>query len=139
MEVDRILYIFGSFTRKKDKRKSIEQSSISAGNSPLRIPRNRPASQTYPNLVIAPRTSAYRDTKKIREIKEWECGLCKKELVEPRLLGCLHSFCTRCLQGLHQEGEAEVWSEVDGGEWHIFFNKLLFTTIIQKKINRKVF
>lgn len=124
MEVDRIFYIFGSFTRKKDKRKSVDQSSISAGNSPLRIPRQRPISQnaTSPNfsqnLNVAPRTSAYEDGKK--PIKEWDCGLCRKELVEPRLLGCLHSFCTRCLQGLHQEGEAEAWSEVDGGKMYYF-------------------
>nr|XP_012548334.1 tripartite motif-containing protein 45 isoform X1 [Bombyx mori] len=104
MEVDRILYIFGSFTRKKDKRKSLEPSSISAGNSPLRT---RPASQS---LSIAPRTSAY-DKKDV--MKEWICGICRKELVEPRLLGCLHSFCTSCLQGLHQEGACELWSEVD--------------------------
>ncbi|KAL0848863.1 hypothetical protein ABMA28_013271 [Loxostege sticticalis] len=111
MEVDRILYIFGSFSRKKDKRKSCEQSSLSAGNSPLRLPRSqRPVSQ---NLNVAPRTSAYESGRP--PLKEWECGLCRKELVEPRLLGCLHSFCTRCLQGLHQEGETEEWSEVDGG------------------------
>lgn len=116
MEVDRILYIFGSFSRKKqDKRKSLEQSSLSAGNSPLRIPRNR-FSHGCQSLNIAPRTSAYEDGK---VIKEWECGLCRKELVEPRLLGCLHSFCTRCLQGLHQEGEAEMWSEVDGGKQNL--------------------
>ncbi|XP_061708178.1 E3 ubiquitin-protein ligase TRIM45 isoform X1 [Cydia pomonella] len=109
MEVDRILYIFGSFTRKKDKRKSFEQSSISAGNSPLRRPNS-----------IAPRTSAYEDVKEVKErkrheVKQWNCGLCRKELAEPRLLACLHSFCTRCLQGLPQEGEAEGWSEIDGG------------------------
>ncbi|XP_053607558.1 E3 ubiquitin-protein ligase TRIM45 isoform X2 [Plodia interpunctella] len=102
------------FSRKKqDKRNSLGQghTSISADNSPLR--RERPTSQC---LNIAPRTSAYRDERKQKEIpKEWECGLCKKQLVEPRVLGCLHSFCTRCLQGLHQEGEAEVWSEVDRG------------------------
>ncbi|RVE50331.1 hypothetical protein evm_004997 [Chilo suppressalis] len=99
---------FICFTRKKqDKRKSLEQSSISAGNSPLRGPRlQRPISQ---NLNVAPRTSAYKGV----EVKGWECGLCRKELVEPRLLACLHSFCTSCLQGLHQEGEAEEWSEVD--------------------------
>ncbi|XP_060801366.1 E3 ubiquitin-protein ligase TRIM45 isoform X2 [Amyelois transitella] len=104
------------FSRKKqDKRKSLgqAQTSISADNSPLH--RERPTSQC---LNIAPRTSAYDDGKK--EVpKEWECGLCKKQLVEPRVLGCLHSFCTRCLQGLHQEGEAEVWSEVDGGSIHL--------------------
>lgn len=112
MEVDRILYIFGSFTRKKqDKRKSLEQLSLSAGSSPLHVKGgSRPLSQ---NLNIAPRTSAYNDGKKSK-VKEWECGICKKDLVEPRVLGCLHNFCTRCLLGLHQEGEAEIWSEVNG-------------------------
>lgn len=112
MEVDRFFYIFGSFSRKKDKRKSFDQSSLSAGNSPLRLPRTqRPVSQ---NLNVAPRTSAY-DSGRSPVVKEWQCGLCRKELVEPRLLACLHSFCTQCLQGLHQEGEAEAWSEIDGG------------------------
>lgn len=112
MEVDRILYIFGSFTRKKqDKRKSLEPSSLSAGNSPLHTKVHRPVSQS---LNIAPRTSAYIDRRK-NQLKEWNCGICRKELVEPRLLACLHSFCTRCLQGLHEEGEAELWSDVDGG------------------------
>ncbi|XP_038211171.1 tripartite motif-containing protein 45 [Zerene cesonia] len=110
MEVDRIFYIFGSFSRKKqDRRKSLEQTSVSAGNSPMKVPRSRPGSQ---NMPIAPRTSAYALDKVT--VKEWECGVCKKELVEPRLLGCLHSFCTRCLQGLPQEGDSEIWSDVDG-------------------------
>ncbi|KAG6454003.1 tripartite motif-containing protein 45 [Manduca sexta] len=114
MEVDRILYIFGSFSRKKqDKRKSLEPSSISAGNSPLHAKAQRPLSQS---LAIAPRTSAYFEASRRKShLKEWNCGICRKELVEPRLLACLHSFCTRCLQGMHQEGEAEVWSEVDAG------------------------
>lgn len=129
MEVDRILYIFGSFTRKKqDKRKSLEPSSLSAGNSPLHAKVHRPVSQ---NLNIAPRTSAYIEKRK-SQLKDWNCGICRKELVEPRLLACLHSFCTRCLQGMHEEGEAELWSEVDGGKCCYLqdlsvINKFLFT------------
>ncbi|XP_026738061.1 tripartite motif-containing protein 45 isoform X3 [Trichoplusia ni] len=112
MEVDRLLYIFGSFTRKKqDKRKSLEQLSLSAGSSPLHAKgTRRPVSQ---NLLVAPRTSAY-DVRKSK-VKEWDCRICKKELVEPRLLACLHNFCTRCLEGLHQENETEAWNEADGG------------------------
>lgn len=117
MEVDRILYIFGSFTRKKDKRKSLDQSSISAGNSPLHG-KTRPIS----NLNIAPRTSAYDvkgtsayELKGRKSVKEWDCKLCGKGLAEPRVLACLHSFCTRCLQDMPQEGAVEVWAE-DGGE-----------------------
>lgn len=106
MEVDRIFYIFGSFSRKKqDRRKSLEQTSVSAGNSPMKV-RSRPGSQNMPA-----RTSAYQLDNVVRE---WECGVCKKELVEPRLLACLHSFCTRCLQGLPLEGESENWSDIDG-------------------------
>ncbi|CAG5048314.1 unnamed protein product [Parnassius apollo] len=113
MEVDRILYIFGSFSRKKqDRRKSLEPSSISAGNSPLHLQKSaRPASQS---LCVGLRASAYNEGRKSR-VKDWECSLCKKELVEPRLLGCLHSFCTRCLQGLPREEEIDVWNEVDDG------------------------
>lgn len=110
MEVDRIRYIFGSFTRKKDKRKSLEQSSISAGNSPLHG-KTRPIS----NLNIAPRTSAYDVKERRKSVKEWDCKLCGKGLAEPRLLACLHSFCTRCLQDLPQDGAVEVWAE-DGGK-----------------------
>ncbi|XP_013181101.1 PREDICTED: tripartite motif-containing protein 45-like [Papilio xuthus] len=111
MEVDRIMYIFGSFTRKKqDRRKSLEPSSISAGNSPLHQKCSRPASQS---LCVGLRSS-YSEGRKSR-VKDWECGLCKRELVEPRLLGCLHSFCTRCLQGLRREEEEDVWNEVDDG------------------------
>lgn len=111
MEVNRIMYIFGSFTRKKqDRRKSLEPSSISAGNSPLHQNCTRPASQS---LCVGLRSS-FEDRKS--RVKDWECGLCKKELVEPRLLGCLHSFCTRCLQGLRREEEEDAWNVVDDGK-----------------------
>ncbi|CAH2065928.1 unnamed protein product, partial [Iphiclides podalirius] len=114
MEVDRILYIFGSFTRKKqDRRKSLEPSSISAGNSPLHAQKpSRPASQSH-SLCVRTRMSGCTEGRKSR-LKDWECALCKKELVEPRLLGCLHSFCTRCLQGLQRE-ECDEWNELEDG------------------------
>lgn len=48
-------------------------------------------------------------------MKEWDCRLCGKGLAEPRVLACLHSFCTRCLQDLPQDGAVDVWAE-DGGK-----------------------
>ncbi|XP_048485655.1 tripartite motif-containing protein 45 [Plutella xylostella] len=105
LEVDRKLYIFGSFMRKKDKRKSLQPQSLSAGNSPMH------SRNSHLGVNILPRTSAYQEA---RGGKEGECGLCRRVLEEPRLLACLHSFCTRCLQGLHQEGD-DVWNDVDEG------------------------
>lgn len=115
LEVDRKLYIFGSFMRKKDKRKSLQPQSLSAGNSPMHL-RN-----SHLGVNILPRTSAYQEA---RGDKEVECGLCRRVLEEPRLLACLHSFCTRCLQGLHQEGD-DVWNDVDEGQCYKHFFILL--------------
>ncbi|GBP87198.1 hypothetical protein EVAR_64648_1 [Eumeta japonica] len=126
MEVDRVLYIFGSFTRKKteSKRKSLQPSSVSAGNSPLHLPlRSRSYSNSRPksitddgDLEIRPRTSAYESPAQGERFdsEEWECSICRKYLAEPRLLACLHSFCTRCLQSLPQEGETEIWKDIEG-------------------------
>lgn len=107
MELDRVLYIFGSFTRRKDKRRSLEPGSLSAGSTPLHL-QKRPASGINGDIQIAPRTSAYEEIG-AKLPNEWKCGLCHQELREPRVLGCLHQFCTKCLQGLHQD--LEVWKD----------------------------
>lgn len=140
MELDRVLYIFGSFTRKrKDNRRSLEPSSLSAGSSPLHRSHksySRPGSAVHNgDVVIAPRTTAYETSGKKVE-KEWECGLCKKQLTEPRILSCLHNFCTRCLQGLHEEGELEVWNDLEGIDGKLLilytsFNKAIYVNNLQ--------
>ncbi|XP_041972986.1 tripartite motif-containing protein 45 isoform X2 [Aricia agestis] len=98
---------FICFSRKKDRAKALEPSSLSAGSSPLKLPRSRPTSQ---NALV-------RRSFESKGLKDWECGLCRGELVEPRLLGCLHSFCTRCLFGLHHDDQNE-WEEADRDSVH---------------------
>ncbi|PSN43409.1 hypothetical protein C0J52_02627 [Blattella germanica] len=45
---------------------------------------------------------------------EFVCGLCEQAFCEPRVLPCLHSFCSACLQQLHvtDAGEKPLRSEV---------------------------
>ena len=31
---------------------------------------------------------------------KFECPVCKETFVDPRVLGCLHSYCKRCLKRL---------------------------------------
>ena len=40
------------------------------------------------------------------ENEDVKCGICKNFLVEPRVLGCMHNFCTSCLQRLASKIES---------------------------------
>lgn len=47
------------------------------------------------------------------------CGLCRRQQVEPRVLPCLHSFCTGCLMELElsQAGhDSDQWSNEGSGD-----------------------
>ncbi|KAF5294163.1 hypothetical protein FQR65_LT10874 [Abscondita terminalis] len=101
MEVDHMSYIFGSFTRRRSqdvenvKRRSIEGSKISHDRS-----NSTPHTSKRIDIPIS-RTKSMCDYKQDNEI--FRCTLCKQYFEEPRVLPCLHTFCTKCLLELEAD------------------------------------
>lgn len=102
MEIDHISYIFGSFTRRRQsqevntiKRRSIEQMKINHDRS-----KSTPhTTSTKKSDVILARAKSVCNNVKVDE-NNYKCTICEKYFVEPRVLPCLHTFCTRCLQDI---------------------------------------
>ncbi|XP_069697561.1 E3 ubiquitin-protein ligase TRIM45 isoform X2 [Periplaneta americana] len=44
------------------------------------------------------------------QLQDFLCPLCQRQFTEPRVLSCLHSFCTPCLQQL-QSRDLSLWNE----------------------------
>lgn len=117
MEIDHISYIFGSFTRRRQsqevntiKRRSIEQMKINHDRS-----KSTPNTTTITTTTTTTSTNNITSTKKndvtltraksvCNNVKVYEnnykCTICEKYFIEPRVLPCLHTFCTRCLQDI---------------------------------------
>lgn len=57
-----------------------------------------------------------------KEKEEFVCAWCKKIYTEPRVLNCLHSFCTKCLA----EIENDEYNNVFEGKFYSIFRMILF-------------
>lgn len=110
MEVDHISYIFGSFSRRRQsqevgsvKRRSADAPKISHDRS------NSAPHTSRKNDVHSPNRAKSFCAVKHDESK-FKCPMCKKYFIEPRVLPCLHTFCTRCLQEM-EANECATWNE----------------------------
>lgn len=109
MEIDHISYIFGSFTRRRQsqevtsaKRRSIEQMKINHDRS-----KSTPHSSKKTDVILPRAKSVYNNNTNTNnnnnnksDDNNYKCGICQKYFIEPRVLPCLHTFCTRCLQDI---------------------------------------
>ncbi|XP_023016743.2 E3 ubiquitin-protein ligase TRIM45 isoform X1 [Leptinotarsa decemlineata] len=111
MDIDRISYIFGSFSRKKSheataaKRRSIE--------SPKKTHHDRSKStphQPKKQAVVAPRAKSVIGVQS--EETKLKCPMCKRQYADPRVLPCLHTFCLKCLEELGKR-DFTVWYDDD--------------------------
>ncbi|KAJ9597191.1 hypothetical protein L9F63_026918 [Diploptera punctata] len=83
MEVDHVTYIFGSFSRRRQHHHDVA--------APKRHT-NRRLSETQVSTIAPENYDCI-----------FVCSLCEQQYNEPRVLPCLHTFCTPCLQQLEKE------------------------------------
>nr|CAD7434440.1 unnamed protein product [Timema monikensis] len=96
MEVDHVAYIFGSFSRRRQS----EDVSAAKRRSLMQGPKTSPPCR----LLSADSSSKFL------------CPRCEREFKEPRVLPCLHTFCTACLQEVYSyQGSGEVLRTGDTG------------------------
>lgn len=104
MEIERLSYIFGSFARRRQSREIAASGNkrCSIGESP-KISHDR--SKSAPQTTKTNQPKPHQRTKSVcnasvADENKFKCQVCKGVLVEPRVLPCLHTFCSRCLEGL---------------------------------------
>lgn len=61
----------------------------------------------------------------VQDCRVFDCAVCDRQLVEPRVLPCLHTFCTRCLVPLAKPIYRGPNSQSQGKHFCIFQNNLL--------------
>lgn len=113
MEVDRISYIFGSFSRRRQsqdlgsaKRRSIEPPKISHDRS------NSTPHTTRRNEQPSHRTKSVYDVP--FDENKFRCPICQRYYVDPRVLPCLHTFCIRCLREMEARSSISLDKNSDG-------------------------
>ncbi|KAL1490638.1 hypothetical protein ABEB36_013299 [Hypothenemus hampei] len=107
MDIDRISYIFGSFSRIKrhnqdvNKRCSVVESTHDSKNNKIVHEKSR----------SSPLRSSFRHNSRAKSVTtdslledgKFKCPICKNQFVEPRVLPCLHTFCLKCLENLERD------------------------------------
>lgn len=98
MEVEHISYIFGSFTR---RRQSQEVGPQRSSSQPTKISHDRSKSAPHTSKQVQlPLPRAKSVCNYILDHTKFKCSLCRNLFIEPRVLPCLHTFCTACLRKL---------------------------------------
>ncbi|KRT86458.1 zinc finger protein [Oryctes borbonicus] len=99
MEIEQISYIFGSFARRRQSQEVVS-THRSSSQPKISHDRSRSAPHTSKNLIEFPLQRAKSACHYASEQMKFKCPLCRNLFVEPRVLPCLHTFCTPCLQKL---------------------------------------
>ncbi|XP_021939856.1 tripartite motif-containing protein 45 isoform X2 [Zootermopsis nevadensis] len=93
MEVDHVTYIFGSFSRRRQaddvtasKRKSLD-----------------------PSPIVTQQCRTGRMPVENRDDQQFLCPLCQRQFTDPKVLPCLHTFCTACLHKLESNRGLSSW------------------------------
>lgn len=147
MDIDRISYIFGSFSRRRQSHEtsSAKRRSIESTNKKIFHDRSKstPHQQSKKTISVSPRA------KSVFELGfdegKFKCPLCKGSFVEPRVLPCLHTFCLKCIEDLESR-DSNAWYENGGPEgkqkflvisvtWNFNFENRFIVNIC-KKISR---
>ncbi|XP_017777155.1 PREDICTED: tripartite motif-containing protein 45 [Nicrophorus vespilloides] len=118
MEVDHISYIFGSFTRRRQsqdvssaKRRSIEPAKYVHDRSKS-APHSGNSKNPSQNVELPSRARSIcgQSESSIDEDNKYRCPKCSRHFLEPRVLHCLHTFCTKCLQELEFCYDPPAWN-----------------------------
>lgn len=71
--------------------------------------RKDPSFRARTNGITFEEEVQYIPPKVEESLGEFCCGWCRKTFTEPRVLSCLHSFCTKCLVDVENEEEGSVF------------------------------
>lgn len=104
MEVEHISYIFGSFARRRQSQEVTVTQSNAINSSKINHDRSKSAPHTSKKVEL-PLPRARSVCNYVYDGKNFKCTFCRDLYVEPRVLPCLHTFCTACLQKLERDSD----------------------------------